>query len=125
MGIMVKCIIIKGMKTLNKCLDVFQWITILQYRNLEHQGCDFVDLFFVLLYMYISTIFQRLKTSYMLHNCGREANVDGNEPNKPHPRNALQLSQYPKLWNFCLWFVYDQTLFLKYLKKIKINLKCQ
>jgi hypothetical protein len=56
-----------------------------------------VDLFFVLLYMYISTIFQRLKTSYMLHNCGREANVDGNEPNKPHPRNALQLSQYPKL----------------------------
>jgi hypothetical protein len=26
------------------------------------------------------------------------------------------LSQYLKLWNFCLCFVYDQTLFIKYLK---------
>ncbi len=116
MGIMVKCIIVKVMRIINKCSNVFQWITILQYKKLEHLGCDFVDLFFVLLDIYISTIFQRLKTSYMLCNCGREAIVYGNEPNKPHPRNALQLSQYLKLWNFCLCFVYDPTLFIKYLK---------
>jgi hypothetical protein len=52
----------------------------------------------------------------MLRNCGGEATIDGNELNKPHPRNVLQLSQYPKLFKNCLWFVYDQALFVKYFK---------
>jgi hypothetical protein len=31
----------------------------------------------------------------MFCNLGREANCYGNAPDSPHPRNDLQLSQYP------------------------------